>query len=101
MIKHQLLIGMTAHILEVEFRIKLRIHLHTALIFHRPHMRELGPSRHLTLLPLLRQTLNAHQFCARVLFGPIGNEDMVFVVESGDVFNVVAQLLDGGADFGR
>lgn len=49
---------------------------------------------------LLGEAVDAEEFRARVGGRPFGEEDVVFEIEGGEVADVVAEGVDGGADVG-
>ena len=66
----------------------------------RPYVRKRGTGRRFIFFALFGEPIDTEEFCARKGRGPFGDEDMVFVVKSGDVGNTVAEGGDSGADFG-
>lgn len=63
-------------------------------------MRELRAGRLVRLGALLGQAVDAEEFRVRVGGRPFGEEDVVFEIEGGEVADVVAEGVDGGADVG-
>lgn len=49
---------------------------------------------------LLGEAIDAEEFRIRVGGRPFGEEDVVFEIEGGEVADVVAEGVDGGADVG-
>ncbi len=49
---------------------------------------------------LLGEAVDAEEYRARVGGRPFGEEDVVFEIEGGEVADVVAEGVDGGADVG-
>ena len=63
-------------------------------------MREFVACRSFIFLPLLGQTFDAEEFGAGIGVRPVAEEDVVFVVQRGDVGDAVAEIGDCVAYFG-
>ena len=100
MAEHHFLVRMAANIFVVELAVKFRVDGHGLFVLHRPHVREFRASCFLVRLALLGKTFDAEELGVGVGFGPFRDEDVVLKVHGGQVGDIIAELFDGGADFG-
>ena len=96
----QLLVRMAVNVLVVELAVKIRINGHFSFILRREDMAELRTCGGGIFLSLLGQALDTDDGCCREGACPVADEDVVLIIQGGDVADVVAEVRDGGFDFG-
>ena len=97
----ELLVAVAADVFVVEFAVEIRVDAGVEFVLLGPDGVELGAGGLAALLALFGKAFHPEEFGGWEGFRPLGDEDVVFEVESGDVSDVVAQLLDCGAHFVR
>ena len=95
----ELLVAVAADVFVVEFAVEVRVDAGVEFVLLGPEGVEFGAGGLAALLALFGEAFHTEEFGGWEGFGPFGDEDVVLEVESGDVSDVVAELLDGGAYF--
>ena len=99
MAEDELLVAVAADVFVVEFAVEVRVDAGVEFVLLGPEGVEFGAGGLAALLALFGEAFHTEEFGGWEGFGPFGDEDVVLEVESGDVSDVVAELLDGGAYF--
>ena len=95
----QFLVSVAADILVVELAVEVRIDGRVQLVFLGPDGVEFRAGCLAAFLALFGEAFHAQDFGVGVGFGPFAEEDVVLEVERGEVLYIVAEFLDGAADF--